>query len=197
MGFRALATAIAVWCVSGAAMAGGYTEVWNPPEISGHAAKHGVAKAPSGSGSKGVSKTVSKHATPPIASASDRSDKSGTRGGAKQVASKSAHQAPDAGGAKPRPKAAIVAQSKKPHAQLIHTKPGQAKPMHANFMQGKATHAGPIKAAVAAKGRSEGAKPAVVETKAPAPFANAAVEHTEATANPAMARSGSLPPILH
>ena len=37
MWVRAVATAVAVWCVSGAAMAAGYAEVWNPPEATGHA----------------------------------------------------------------------------------------------------------------------------------------------------------------
>ncbi|RZF26147.1 hypothetical protein EVC45_29540 [Paraburkholderia sp. UYCP14C] len=38
MRVRAVAAALAVWCVSEVALAAGYAEVWNPPEASGHVA---------------------------------------------------------------------------------------------------------------------------------------------------------------
>ena len=68
MGVRAVAAgvAFAVWCVSGAAMAAGYAEVWNPPEASGHVTKPatkktGPVKVKSTAGSKVASKAASKH----------------------------------------------------------------------------------------------------------------------------------------
>ncbi|WP_233856388.1 hypothetical protein [Paraburkholderia sp. HD33-4] len=44
MRVRAVAAALAVWCVSEAAFAAGYAEVWNPPEASGHVASGHVTK---------------------------------------------------------------------------------------------------------------------------------------------------------
>ncbi|MFP3568978.1 hypothetical protein [Paraburkholderia sp. SIMBA_030] len=63
MWVRAVATAVAVWCVSGAAVAAGYAEVWNPPESTGHAAKH-AKKTVDGSKLKSTAgaKTASKYA---------------------------------------------------------------------------------------------------------------------------------------
>ncbi|APA89213.1 hypothetical protein BJG93_20865 [Paraburkholderia sprentiae WSM5005] len=46
MRVRAVAAALAVWCVSEVALAGGYAEVWNPPEASGHVANgHAASQA--------------------------------------------------------------------------------------------------------------------------------------------------------
>ncbi|WP_233807547.1 hypothetical protein [Paraburkholderia sp. HP33-1] len=44
MRVRAVAAALAVWCVSEAALAAGYAEVWNPPAASGHVASGHVAR---------------------------------------------------------------------------------------------------------------------------------------------------------
>lgn len=139
MWVRVIATAVAVWCVSGAAMAAGYTEVWNPPEASGHSAKHAKkttrdAKVKSTAGAK----AGSKHA------AHDRH-------GAQRVASAS--------------------------------KSGAGPSAH-----------GSVKKVAA---RTGPAKPAVVHTSAPARSAPIKAGPADATANPATASSGSLPPILH
>ncbi|OLL27837.1 hypothetical protein BTH42_30510 [Burkholderia sp. SRS-W-2-2016] len=45
MRVRAVAAALAVWCMSEAAVAAGYTETWNPPEASGHVVSGRIAKA--------------------------------------------------------------------------------------------------------------------------------------------------------
>ncbi|MGF6964084.1 hypothetical protein OKW43_001089 [Paraburkholderia sp. WC7.3g] len=44
MRVRAVAAALAVWCVSEVALAAGYVEVWNPPEASGHVASGHVSR---------------------------------------------------------------------------------------------------------------------------------------------------------
>ncbi|MFL9898167.1 hypothetical protein PQR71_08360 [Paraburkholderia fungorum] len=197
--------AVAVWCVSGAAMAAGYSEVWNPPESTGHAAKQarkttGVAKVKSSAGAKVGSKHAAsgQHGAQRVALASKSGTRPAAHGGVKKVAAKNAgHAGVVKGAGKPKSKsklkATVVAQGKKPHAPLAQAKPGQGRVMHANLVQGHTTHAQVVK--VAAK--TGAAKPAAVHTNAPANAANVTASPADATANPATASSGSLPPILH
>ncbi|WP_176061052.1 hypothetical protein [Paraburkholderia sp. BCC1876] len=228
MWVRVVAAALAVWCVSGAAMAAGYAETWNPPEATGHAAKQagktkkvGKVKASGGSkagskagakvaSSKTASKTASRHTASGqhgaqrVASASvtGKGGKPATRGAVKKVtarngSAKGTVKALGTAGSKPRkPKAAVMAQGKKPHAQLVTAKSGQGKVTYANLVQGHATR--PHAAKVAAK--SAATKPAVAQANAPAQNANVSASPAAMAAtssNPATAGSGSLPPILH
>jgi hypothetical protein len=218
MWVRVVAMAVAVWCVSGAAMAAGYSEVWNPPESTGHAAKQarkttGVAKVKSSAGAKAGSKHApsGQHGAQRVALASKSGTRPAAHGGVKKVAAKNSgddgvkkvaaknagHAGVVKGAGKPKSKsklkATVVAQGKKPHAPLAQAKPGQGRVMHANLVQGHTTHAQVVK--VAAK--TGAAKPAAVHTNAPANAANVTASPADATANPATASSGSLPPILH
>ena len=196
MWVRAVATAVAVWCVSGAAMAAGYAEVWNPPESAGHTAKHakkttGAAKAKSTAGAKAGSKHAAngQHGAQRVASTPKSGAKPAVHGSVKKVAARNVgHSGAVKGAGKPKSKAAVVAQGKKPHAKLAQAKSGQGRIMHANLVQGHAAHAKVVNVA---------AKPAVVHTNAPAKAANVAASPAAAApANPATASSGSLPPIL-
>lgn len=68
MWVRVAAAALAVWCVSGAAVAAGYAETWNPPEATGHAVKQvgkttKVGKAKASGGSKAGAKVGAKAGT--------------------------------------------------------------------------------------------------------------------------------------
>ena len=221
MWVRAVAAALAVWCVSDAAMAGGYTEVWNPPEASGRAAKqaknrHGAGKVKAGGGSKAGSKVSStagskakngskhlastEHTAPRVASAAGTAHggKLAARGGVKKVAdkgtAKSGASLPAVG--KPKAKAVVTAQAgkpHKPHAQLAQAKPGQGKAVHASLVQSRTAHPHVIQ--VAAK--TGAAKPAVSHMNATATSANVSAGPVDAATNPATASSGSLPPIIH
>ncbi|RKE37093.1 hypothetical protein B0G76_3324 [Paraburkholderia sp. BL23I1N1] len=201
MWVRAVATAVAVWCVSGAAMAAGYAEVWNPPESSGHAAKHvkkttGAPKVKATAGAKPGSThaTSGQHGAQRVASASKNSGKPVAHGGVKKVAASNVtHGGVVKSAGKPKSKAAVVAQGKKPPAHIAQAKPGQARIMRANLVQGHTARPHVVK--VAAK--TGAAKPAVVHTSAPAKAANITASPAATTANPATASSGSLPPILH
>ena len=197
MWVRAVATAVAVWCVSGAAMAAGYAEVWNPPEATGHPAKHAKktvdgSKLKSTTGAKMAPKHAAsgQHAAHRLASVS-KSGAKPAHGNVKKVAAKGTAKGAVKGALKPKP--AVVVQGKKPHAQLAQAKPGQAKIMHANLVQGHTGRAHMVK--VAAK--TGPAKPAVSPASAPAKSATAPASPANVTANPATASSGSLPPILH
>ena len=202
MGVRAVAAgaALAVWCVSGAATAAGYAEVWNPPEASGHAAsqtktKPGAAKVKSDTGSKTASKAVSKsaakaaskHAVETAAHGNQLAAHAGANKVAAKGATKSGANATHTG--KAGSKAAVVAQGKKPHAQLVQTKAGQGKVVSANLVV-PVRQAHPQTAKVAAK-------PAASNVNGPASPANVSANPANATSNPATASSGSLPPILH
>ncbi|MFM0227278.1 hypothetical protein [Paraburkholderia dipogonis] len=197
MGIRAVAAgaALAVWCVSGAAMAAGYAEVWNPPEASGHVAKQGN-KVKSGAGSKTASKAASKGAAPRVAVATGHGNKPVADVSVNKVAAKGATKsginATHAG--KTKSKAAVMAQSKKPHAQLVQTKAGQGKVVRANLVV-PAPQVHPQTAKVVAKTGAE--KPAAPHANGPAPSANVSATPANPTSNPATASSGSLPPILH
>ncbi len=198
----AVAAAVAVWCVSGAAMAAGYAEVWNPPEATGHVAKQaskkpGAANAKSTAGSKSGAKHVvgAQHAAPHVvASASGHGIKPAPHGHVKTVAAKGATKtgARAAGAGKSQSKAAVMAQSKKPHARLAQAKPVQGKIVRANLVQGRTAHPHVVK--VAAK--TGAAKPTVSQAHVPAQSANVSASPSNATSNPAIASSGSLPPIL-
>jgi hypothetical protein len=178
MRFRAVATAVAVWCASGAAMASGYSEVWNPPEAAAHG-KHGAAK--------GRAKSAAKH----VASAGAAKSKTGV----KHVASAGANKASGLASGRAKPKSAGVADAAKRPAQVVQTKSDHAKAIHANIAQGQSAHGGVVKVAGTAKGAA--ARPAPADHKTPALAANTSADQLDAVANPATARSGSLPPILH
>lgn len=183
MRFRAVATAVAVWCASGAAMASGYSEVWNPPEAAAHG-KHGAAKA--------RAKSAAKH----VASAGAAKSKTDV----KHVASAGANKASGLASGKAKPKSAGVADAAKRPAQVVqtksvHAKSVHAKAIHANIAQGQSAHGGVVKVAGTAKGAA--ARPAPADHKTPALAANTSADQLDAVANPATARSGSLPPILH
>jgi hypothetical protein len=201
MWVRAVATAVAVWCVSGTAMAAGYAEVWNPPESTGHTVKHakkttGSGKTKSTAGAKRASKHAAKsqHGAQRVASASKGGAKPAAHGSVKKVSAKNVgHGGVVKGTGKTKSKSVVVAQGKKPHTQIAQAKPGQGRIMRANLVQGHTAHAHMVE--VAAK--TGAAKPAVVPTNAPAKAANVTASPAAATANPATASSGSLPPILH
>ena len=189
MGVRAVAAgaALAVWCVSGAASAAGYAEVWNPPEASGHVAsqtktKPAAAKVKSDAGSHKASNAVSKSAAKAVS---------------KHVAAATTHGNKPAAHAGVNKLSAKGAQGKKPHAQLVQTKAGQGKVVRANLAV-PARQAHPQAAKVAAKTAT--AKPAASHVNAPASSANSSANVSanpaNATSNPATASSGSLPPIL-
>jgi hypothetical protein len=205
MWVRAVATAVAVWCVSGAAMAAGYAEVWNPPEASGHAAKPakkhpGVARSKSGAGSRLASKAGSKatskhvvsasHAAPRIASSAPVA-----HGGMKKVASKNIEKSrtQKPGASKSKPRAAVMVQAGKPHAQLVRAKPGQDKVVRANLVQGHT----PRPQALKVTAKTGAAKPSASRLNAPAASANVSAGSVTPATNPATASSGSLPPIIH
>jgi hypothetical protein len=196
MWIRVVAAALAVWCVSEAAMAAGYAEVWNPPEASGHVAKH-AAKKPGPNvkaGSKSESKQAAnaRHGAPRVASATGagHGSKLAAHGGVKKVAAKggATHGAKAPAAGKPKAKAAVMAQGGKPHTQLVRAKPGQGKVVHANLVQPRTAR--PQVAKVAAR-------PAVSSTNASAMSANVGAGSADAATNPATASSGSLPPIIH
>ncbi|WP_035475758.1 hypothetical protein [Burkholderia sp. WSM2230] len=195
MWFRAAATAVAVWCVSSAAMANGYAEVWNPPEAAAHA-RHGAVKRPAAkpatkvtaknAGKHGVSVAKAKRATRDGIGHAATAGAKGTRGtvGTAAVA-----------GGNAKSSAARVAQGKTAHAQIVRTKPGQAKAVHADIAQGHAAHGDALKRAGTGKGAAT--QPAPAEPDPRTLSANAGAEQADAATNPATARSGSLPPILH
>jgi hypothetical protein len=192
-----MAAALAVWCVSGAAMAAGYAEVWNPPEASGHLAKQVTKRL--ATGVKARPKADSKHVTnaghgvPRVASAAGagHDNKLAAHGGVNKVAAKGAatHGAKAPAAGKPSTKAAVMAQGGgKPHAQLVRTRPGQGKVVHADLAQPRTAR--PHVTQVAAR-------PAASSTNAPAMSANVGAGSAAAATNPATASSGSLPPIIH
>jgi hypothetical protein len=204
MWVRAVAAALAVWCVSEAALAAGYTEVWNPPEASRHAARPAQKKGAAGklkAGSKLEAKAGSKHAAgaaghkaPHVASAGGAAAGTVAHGGVKQVAVKGKVKgcAKVSAACKSGTKAVVTAQAKKPHASLAQTqtqaKPHPGKIVHANLVQSGAARAHPVKVA---------AKPVASHINAPAASANVSAPAPDAATNPATASSGSLPPILH
>jgi hypothetical protein len=187
MWFRAVATAVAVWCASGAAIAAGYTEVWNPPEASAHG-KHGAVSGQSVQGGKGASKSAG-------AAAAGHSEKSGIHGGVKRVAATGTPKASHTAQGKSKAKVAVAAPATKGRAQVAQTQPAQSKATHAATTQRHAAGDG----AMSDNGskRSAAKTSATIAPHASAPSPNTSANQTAATADPATARSGSLPPILH
>jgi len=198
MWFRAVATAIAAWCVAGAAVANGYAEVWNPPEAGAHA-RHGATKHLAG---KPATKPTTKPAT----------KKSGKHAGDVATATPAAHDGVRHGaGASVKRTAAIVGGhakrdgargelARKPHAQIVRTKSGEARAVHADIARGHAVHRDAPKGAATAKGparESQVAQPTAAQPKPHPQPVSAGADQTDAAADPATARSGSLPPILH
>ncbi|MDP9650617.1 hypothetical protein J2793_006091 [Paraburkholderia caledonica] len=202
MWFRAVATAIAVWCASGAAMAAGYTEVWNPPEASAHG-KHGAVSGQSVRGGKGATKSATKdagkHAAPRTGSASaaaaGHSEKSSIHGGVKRVAATGTPKASGTAEGKSKHKVAVAASGTRGRAQVAQTQPAQSKATHGATTQSHAAGDG----AMSDNGskRSAAKTSATIAPHASAPSPNTSANQTAATADPATARSGSLPPILH
>jgi hypothetical protein len=185
MWFRVVATAIAVWCASGAAMAAGYTEVWNPPEVSAHG-KHGAVSGQSVRGGKGASKP---------ATAAGREVKSADHGGSQRVAATGANKASHTTEGKSKHKVAVTAPVTKGRAPVAQTQPGQSKAAHAATTQSHAAADGAM--SDSGSKRSAAKTSATLEPHASAPSPNTSTNQTAATADPATARSGSLPPILH
>jgi len=223
---RAVAAALAVWCVSGAALAAGYAEVWNPPEASGHVARGHVTKVArkkpavvkAGAGAKGGSKAGSGAHAKQMASVRHGASHSGALaahgGGVKQVASNGRVKGGTKGGmrtaaaGKTHTHGTLSAQGAKPrtqaHAQLVHAKPAQGKVTRANFAPGHTARPHVVKAAA----KPAVARPAVasvpVTPAAPTPMAESSnvsnivpMGASTDPANPATARSSSLPPIIH
>lgn len=204
MWVRAVTAAVAAWCVSGAAMAAGYAEVWNPPEATAHSAPH-AKKTAAGlhGGSKVGSRTVSKHGGQQAASSSKNGNKAAAHGGMNTVTGNSSGKNAAKSPVKPtRKKPAVMVQSKKPRTQMAQANVGGAKAVHANLAQGHKTSAH----ALAVAGKSGGAaKPAVSQmamTAVPmgstaSSNAGTSLNAAHEAVNPATASSGSLPPILH
>jgi hypothetical protein len=211
MWVRAVAAALAVWCVSEAAMAAGYSEVWNPPEATRPAAKSakkkvGAGKVTAGGKAKAGAKHVAaatRKTSPRVASAGGAAvgvtahgGKPATHGGVKKVAVKDTAKSTSMSAAKGKAKmkGVVTAQAKKPyvphasHAPLAQAKPVQGKIVHANLIQSRSARAHTVQVA---------AKPAVPHGNASAMSANVGAAQLDAATNPATASSGSLPPILH
>lgn len=215
MWVRAVAAALAVWCASGAAMAAGYTEEWNPPEASGHAAGKLAKKKPAavkakpqtGAGLKPDPKHAAGGPHKAVRAASTTrhgGEKTAMRGGVQKVSStgtkhgvRQAGVGVNANAGKARPKAAVMAQAKKPrtqpHTQLVHAKVAQGKVVRADLAHPARPHA------VSVVAKSGAVKPAGAHLNANTPVASANFNGGSANAstNPATASSGSLPPIIH
>jgi hypothetical protein len=185
----AVVAAVVVGCVSGAAMAAGYTEVWNPPEASGHALKpvkrrSRETKVRTGTSSKhpvGMQRKSSK-----LASSAVRGDRTAAHAGVKKVSAKAGVKQP--GMSKLKPKAAVVAQANKPHAQPVRAQGAQGGVRHASMNSGHSARPHAVNVA---------AKPALSHPHAPVASTNPSVGPANANSNPSMASSGSLPPIIH
>ncbi|WMY11173.1 hypothetical protein [Paraburkholderia phenoliruptrix] len=193
MWFRAVATAMAVWCASGAAMANGYTEVWNPPQAGAHAGR-GAAKGQGASGARTASKANTKIAAK-HAAASAPAGRSKGKEGVKHAATRPGHES--AGAVHDaKQKRAAVAHADKSHTEAAKTAHAgksaadSSKAAHADAAQAGAAHGGAMTTGATAKGTATQPTPAV-------PAAPARADQADAAANPATARSGSLPPILH
>ncbi|MGN8111927.1 hypothetical protein ACTJLB_28430 [Paraburkholderia sp. 22098] len=185
MWVRAVATGIAVWCASGAAMAAGYTEVWNPPEASAHG-KHGALSGQSVRGGKGATKS---------ATAAGHLEKSTDHGASKRVAATGTTKASHTAQGKSKQKVAVAAPATKGRAQVAQMQPAQSKATHGATTQSHTAGDG----AMSDNGskRSAAKTSATIAPHASAPSPNTSANQTAATADPATARSGSLPPILH
>jgi hypothetical protein len=197
MWVRAVAAALAVWCASGAAMAAGYTEMWNPPEASGHAGakKHATVGKVGHKADAKHAAGVSHKATKVVAGAG-HGDKPVAHGGVKKVAVKGAkgdRKQLSAAANKGKPKTAVLAQAKKPHTPSAHTKAGQHVIARADA--GHPAH--PHAVHVAAKSGPATAVASHPNATTPVASANFGGGAADASTNPATASSGSLPPIIH
>ncbi|NUX56006.1 hypothetical protein [Paraburkholderia youngii] len=208
MRVRAVAAALAVWCVSEAALAAGYAEVWNPPEASGHVTRQAHArnqpgaakvkvKAATRSGVKpkadahAQQATRVRHAVPHVASAgAGHGGKLAAHGGGVKVAASSQN----------RSHATVTARAAKhaqPHVQLAHAKPAPGKVVHADFAAAHTArlHVDKVGAKPAVS-RANPVRPAVQTS--PDTSANVSdIAPMGSAPNPATASSGSLPPIIH
>lgn len=166
-------------------MAAGYTEVWNPPEASAHG-KHGAVSGQSVRGGKGATKS---------ATAAGHLEKSTDHGGVKRVAATGTPKASHTAEGKSKQKVAVAASGTKGRAQVAQTQPAQSKATHGATTQSHTAGDG----AMSDNGskRSAAKTSATIEPHASAPSPNTSANQTAATADPATARSGSLPPILH
>ena len=225
MRVRVVAAALAVWCMSEVASATGYTEVWNPPEPSGHVASAHMTrqasarrkpaamkvKAPAKGGikAKGGAHTKQmasvRHGVPHVASsgAAGHSGKLATHGGGVQhlaAGGKVNGGVKVAASAQNRTHPSVAAQSAKhaqPHAQLAAAKPAQGKVTHANFVAGRTArpHVDKVTAKPAVS-RANPIRPAVQSSSDGS--ANVSdIAPMGSAPNPATASSGSLPPIIH
>lgn len=191
MWVRAVATALAVWCVSGAANAAGYAEVWNPPEASKHAAKPAkkkkvTAKGKPIAGSKGGKPSAHHDNVKKVAL------KGGVKTGGVKAGGVKAH-----GAGKTQAKPALVVRAQNPHAQLLSAKAGQGKVMHANFVQRPARGQNSHPQVVRTSATTGASKRPVAHATSSAPSANVSAHAAGAAIDPATASSGSLPPIIH
>ncbi|ADG19177.1 hypothetical protein [Paraburkholderia atlantica] len=206
MRVRVVAAALAVWCVSEAALAAGYAEVWNPPEASGHVTKQAHArkksaavKVKAGTRSGVKSKAGAhpqqaagvRHGMPHVPSAgAAHGGKLAAHGGGVKVAASSQN----------RSHATVTARAAKhaqPHVQVAHAKPAQGKVVRADFA---ADHtARPHVDKVAARPAVSRANPIRPAAQAsPDTSANVSdIAPMGSVPNPATASSGSLPPIIH
>ncbi|MCC8405753.1 hypothetical protein LJ655_28515 [Paraburkholderia sp. MMS20-SJTN17] len=227
MRVRAVAAALAVWCVSEAALAAGYTEVWNPSEASGHVASGHVTrqaharKKPEAMKVKAAAKGGNKAKADPHAKqmasvrhvahhaasgGAGHGGKLAAHGGVKQVAAGANVKSRARGGTQVaasgpnRAHASVSAQVAKhaqPHVQLAHAEPAQGKVVRANFASGHTAR--PHVDKVAAKPAASRANP-IRPAVQPSPDTSANVSNIApmgSVPNPATASSGSLPPILH
>jgi hypothetical protein len=224
MRVRAVAAALAVWCVSEVASAAGYSEVWNPPEASGHVTSGHVTRQASArkkpaavktkAGAKGGIKAKSgAHPTQmasvrhgaPHGAAGGAGHGGGTLaahgGGVKHLATGGTVKGSTrvaASGQKPT-HASVAAQGAKhaqPHVQLAHAKPAQGKVMRANFAAGHTArpHVDKV-AAKPAVSRANPIRPAV-QTSSGASANVGDIAPMGSVPNPATASSGSVPPII-
>ena len=225
MRVRVVAAALAVWCMSEVASAAGYTEVWNPPEPSGHVASGHVtrpaaarkkpaamkvktgakreSKAPGGAHTKQMASV--RHGVPHVASggAAGHGGKLAAHGGGVQhlVAGGNAKGGVKvAASAQNRTHASVAAQGAKhaqPHAQLAAAKPAQGKVTHANFAAGRTAR--PHVDKVTAKPAVSRGNPirAAVQSSSDGSANVGDIAPMGSVPNPATASSGSLPPIIH
>jgi hypothetical protein len=217
----AAAAAVAVWCVCGVAVAAGqatYKETWNPPEAlghpvrhakkdveaSGHSAKHAKKTAEaSGHPAKHAKKTAEaskKHLVDgdadkqTVASASNKRVKP-VHGKVQKVAAKGAvkgtvkHTA-SASGKTEQPKLAHHAHADR--AELARSGTGS---VHPHAVKIAANHDSVRPAHSAAAMSHDEPDHAATDAAAP-PTATGAAPAGNADANPAIANSGSMPPIL-
>ncbi|KXU88359.1 hypothetical protein CI15_12725 [Paraburkholderia monticola] len=225
MRVRVVAAALAVWCVSEVASAAGYTEVWNPPETSGHVASGHVTRQASArkkpaavkvtAGGKGGIKAKGgahtkpmasvRHGVPHVASsgAAGHGGKLAAHGGGVQHLAAGGHAKGGvkvAASAQNRTHATVAAQGAKhaqPHVQLAAAKPAQGKVTHADFAPGRTArpHVDKVTGKPAVS-RANPIRPAVQSSSDGS--ANVSdIAPMGSAPNPATASSGSLPPIIH